>query len=103
MTTDLTGKVAYVTGAARGQGRRACPAAQAGADIDHRRLRAGGTTSATRIRHPEDLADFRLVEMRADNVLAARVDVRDHDGQQRVVAEPSNSSAASTSSWPMPG
>ncbi|MDT5136046.1 MAG: hypothetical protein QOD58_308 [Mycobacterium sp.] len=85
----LAGRVAYVTGAARGQGRSHCVRlARAGADIvaidactpvaEH-----NGYPPAS----PEDLAEtVGLVEGEGRKILADRVDVRDLAGQQRVVA-----------------
>ncbi len=90
MTTDLTGKVAYVTGAARGQGRSHCVRlARAGADVVA--IDACGPVAAHN-GYPhstsEDLAEtVRLVENEGRKVLAAEVDVRDAAGQQRVVAD----------------
>jgi SDR family mycofactocin-dependent oxidoreductase len=86
----LAGKVAYVTGAARGQGRSHCiRLARAGADIvaidacgpvaEH-----NGYPPAT----PDDLsATVSLVEAQGRKILAGRVDVRDAAGQQRVVSD----------------
>lgn len=86
----LAGKVAYVTGAARGQGRSHCVRlARAGADIiaidacapvtD-----ANGYAPAT----PADLAEtVNLVEGEGRKILAREVDVRDATGQQQVVAD----------------
>ena len=86
----LAGKVAYVTGAARGQGRSHCiRLARAGADIvaidacapvtEH-----NGYPPAA----PEDLAEtVSLVEGEGRKILADEVDVRDAAGQQRVVAD----------------
>ncbi|CAN5673193.1 mycofactocin-coupled SDR family oxidoreductase [soil metagenome] len=86
----LSGRVAYVTGAARGQGRSHCvQLARAGADIvaidacgpvaTH-----NGYPSST----PEDLAEtVGLVESEGRKILAKEIDVRDLDGQQRLVAE----------------
>lgn len=88
-TTPLAGKVAYVTGAARGQGRsHAIRLARAGADIvaidacapvaEH-----NGYPPAT----PDDLAEtVGLVEGEGRKIVADEVDVRDLAGQQRVVA-----------------
>jgi NAD(P)-dependent dehydrogenase (short-subunit alcohol dehydrogenase family) len=85
----LAGKVAYVTGAARGQGRSHCVRlARAGADIvaidacapvaEH-----NGYPPAA----PEDLAEtVGLVEGEGRKILAEPVDVRDLAGQQRLVA-----------------
>ena len=87
--TPLAGKVAYVTGAARGQGRSHCiRLARAGADIvaidacapvaEH-----NGYPPAA----PEDLAEtVSLVEGEGRKIFAEEVDVRDLAGQQRVVA-----------------
>lgn len=88
--TPLAGKVAYVTGAARGQGRSHCiRLARAGADIIA--TDACGPVAA----HngyppalPEDLAEtVSLVEGEGGKIRAEEVDVRDLDGQQRVVSD----------------
>ncbi|WP_029116925.1 mycofactocin-coupled SDR family oxidoreductase [Mycobacterium sp. URHB0044] len=88
--TPLAGRVAYVTGAARGQGRSHCVRlARAGADVvaidacgpvaEH-----NGYEPAT----PEDLAEtVNLVEGEGRKILARTVDVRDAAGQQRVIAD----------------
>jgi SDR family mycofactocin-dependent oxidoreductase len=88
--TPLAGKVAYVTGAARGQGRSHCVRlARAGADIvaidacgpvaEH-----NGYPPAL----PEDLAEtVSLVEGEGRKIRAEEIDVRDLDGQLRVVAD----------------
>lgn len=90
LDAPLAGKVAYVTGAARGQGRSHCVRlARAGADIvaidacgpvtEH-----NGYPAST----PEDLAEtVALVEGEGRKIRADRIDVRDGAGQRRVVAE----------------
>jgi SDR family mycofactocin-dependent oxidoreductase len=86
----LAGKVAYVTGAARGQGRSHCiRLARAGADI------VAIDACAPVAEHngyppalPEDLAEtVSLVEGEGRKIRAEEVDVRDLEGQQRVVAD----------------
>ncbi|WP_020101704.1 mycofactocin-coupled SDR family oxidoreductase [Mycobacterium sp. 360MFTsu5.1] len=86
----LAGKVAFVTGAARGQGRSHCVRlARAGADIVAIDACApvaesNGYEPAT----PADLAEtVNLVEGEGRKIYAKQVDVRDAEGQQRVVAE----------------
>ena len=86
----LAGRVAYVTGAARGQGRSHCVRlARAGADVvaidacapvaEH-----NGYPPAT----PEDLAEtVNLVEGEGRKIFADELDVRDAAGQQRVIAD----------------
>lgn len=86
----LAGRVAYVTGAARGQGRSHCVRlARAGADVVAIDAcapvsEANGYPPAT----PEDLAEtVRLVESEGRKILAKEVDVRDAEGQVRTVTE----------------
>src|SRR5690349_25155447 len=86
----LAGKVAYVTGAARGQGRSHCVRlARAGADVVA--IDACGPVAANNgypASSPEDLAETTiLVESEGRKMLAAQVDVRDAAGQQRIVDE----------------
>lgn len=88
--TPLTGKVAYVTGAARGQGRSHCVRlARAGADVIA--IDACGPVAESNgyeASTPVDLAEtVSLVEGEGRKILAKQVDVRDLDGQQRVIAE----------------
>lgn len=88
--TPLAGKVAYVTGAARGQGRSHCVRlARAGADIVA--IDACGPVAAHNgysPAGPEDLAEtVSLVEGEGRKIVADRVDVRDLAGQQRVVSD----------------
>jgi SDR family mycofactocin-dependent oxidoreductase len=88
MSDRLTGKVAFITGAARGQGRaHAVRMAKEGADIIAIDI-AGPLPpsvpydSAT----PDDLAEtVRLVEATDRRVLAAAVDTRDLEGLRAVV------------------
>jgi SDR family mycofactocin-dependent oxidoreductase len=87
--TPLAGKVAYVTGAARGQGRSHCiRLARAGADIVAIDACApvaesNGYPPAL----PEDLAEtVNLVEGEGRKIVADEIDVRDLAGQQRIVS-----------------
>ncbi|CAN5243092.1 mycofactocin-coupled SDR family oxidoreductase [soil metagenome] len=87
---DLSGKVAYITGAARGQGRsHAVQLARSGADIV---AVDACTPVAEHNGYPpsarEDLAEtVRLVEDEGRKIRAHEIDVRDLAGQQRAVAE----------------
>lgn len=87
--SPLAGKVAYVTGSARGQGRSHCiRLARAGADI------VAIDACAPVAEHngypparPEDLAEtVNLVEGEGRKILAEEIDIRDLAGQQRIVA-----------------
>ncbi|CAN5837424.1 mycofactocin-coupled SDR family oxidoreductase [soil metagenome] len=86
----LEGRVAFVTGAARGQGRaHAIRLAEEGADIIA--VDVCGAISDT-ITYPpataEELADtVRAVESTGRKVLAREVDIRDLAAQQQVVAD----------------
>jgi len=94
MTGRLTDKVAFITGAARGQGRaHAVRMAREGADIVAVDI-AGKLPSCVRYDSatPEDLAEtVRLVEAAGRRIIASAIDVRDFDGLRDVV-----SSAAAT-------
>ena len=86
----LEGRVAFITGAARGQGRsHAVRLANDGADIIA--IDVCGPVSDT-VTYPmptaEDLAEtVRLVEATSRQVIAREVDIRDLAAQQQVVAE----------------
>jgi SDR family mycofactocin-dependent oxidoreductase len=77
----FTGKVAFITGAARGQGRaEAVRLAQEGADIIAvdicRKLSSTSYEGST----PEDLAEtVRLVEKEGRRIVATQTDIRDFD------------------------
>jgi NAD(P)-dependent dehydrogenase (short-subunit alcohol dehydrogenase family) len=86
----LAGRLAYVTGAARGQGRSHCVRlVRAGADIVA--IDACGPVAEHNgypPSQPDDLAEtVRLVEGEERKILVEAVDVRDLAGQQRVVSD----------------
>jgi (+)-trans-carveol dehydrogenase len=86
MTGRAEGKVAFITGAARGQGRsHAVRLAQEGADIiaiDICHDVPGALAMAT----PEDLAEtVKLVEAQDRRIVATQADVRDFDGLKAAV------------------
>src|SRR6478735_257975 len=86
----LEGRVAFITGAARGQGRaHAIRLANEGADIIASDICAPVSSSVT---YPaataEDLAEtVRAVEATGRKVLARAVDIRDLEAQQQLVAD----------------
>lgn len=90
MSGRLTGKVAFITGAARGQGRaHAVRMASEGADIIAIDI-AGKLPVCVPYDHatPEDLAETaRLVEATGQRILASEVDIRDAEGLTRAVAD----------------
>ena len=83
MTGRLTDKVAFITGAARGQGRaHAVRMAREGADIIAVDI-AGKLPACVRYDSatPEDLAEtVRLVEAAGRQIMASATDIRDFDG-----------------------
>lgn len=83
MTQRMGGKVAFITGAARGQGRsHAVRLAQEGADIIAADVcdEVGRTTDFYPPATEEDLAEtVRLVEKEGRRIIAYRADVRDYD------------------------
>ena len=87
MTGKLSGKVAFITGAARGQGRaHAVKMASEGADIIAVDI-AGKLPQCVPYNPatPEDLAEtVRLVEATGRLVSSPAVDARDHDGLKAV-------------------
>src|SRR3954465_14685347 len=90
MAGTLEGRVAYVTGAARGQGRaHAARLAAEGADIIA--VDVCGAVSDTityPASTPEDLAEtVRAVEAAGRKVLAREVDIRNLAAQQQVIAD----------------
>jgi NAD(P)-dependent dehydrogenase (short-subunit alcohol dehydrogenase family) len=88
MTTMLEGKVAFITGAARGQGREhAVRFAEAGADIIAIDLCGQLDTVAYPLARPEDLDEtVSLVEKTGRRVVAEQADVRDFDQLRGVVS-----------------
>jgi SDR family mycofactocin-dependent oxidoreductase len=90
MTGSLEGRVAFITGAARGQGRaHAVRLAREGADIIAIDICGPVTDSVTYpAATPEELAEtVHAVEAEGRKVLAREVDIRDLAAQQQVVAD----------------
>ena len=99
MAGRVEGKVAFITGAARGQGRsHAVRLAEEGADIiaiDICGPIRPGTETAIPASTPEDLAETAdLVKNLGRRIVTAEVDVRDYPGVK--------AAAGSTSSSPTP-
>jgi len=85
----LDGKVAFITGAARGQGRsHAVLFAEEGADIIAVDLCAGVDTVEYPMATPADLEEtVNLVEKQGRSIVARQADVRDFDAMRNVVAD----------------
>jgi len=85
----LDGKVAFITGAARGQGRsHAVLFAEEGADIIAVDLCAGVDTVEYPMATPADLEEtVNLVEKQGRRIVARQADVRDFDAMRSVVAD----------------
>ncbi|MDY6997883.1 MAG: mycofactocin-coupled SDR family oxidoreductase [Actinomycetota bacterium] len=86
---ELTGKVAFITGAARGQGRaHAVKLASEGADIIALDLCDQITSVPYPLATPEDLdATVKLVEETGARIVACQADVRDRDAVKAAVRE----------------
>ena len=100
MALRVEGKVAFVTGAARGQGRsHAVRLAQEGADIIAIDICQGFEDSPAPASTPEDLAETADMVKNLDRrIVTAEVDVRDFDAMKAASTAASSNSAASTSS-----
>jgi SDR family mycofactocin-dependent oxidoreductase len=85
----VEGKVAFVTGAARGQGRtHAVRLAQEGANIIAIDRCEDVETTVYAMATEDDLAEtVRLVEETGASILASKLDVRDLDGMSKVVTD----------------
>jgi SDR family mycofactocin-dependent oxidoreductase len=85
----LDGKVAFITGAARGQGRsHAVRLAEEGADIIALDICQSLDTLGYPLATPDDLAaTVKLVEELDRRIIAREADVRDHAGTKRVLDE----------------
>jgi SDR family mycofactocin-dependent oxidoreductase len=87
---DLAGRVAFVTGAARGQGRAyAVRLAREGADVIISDICAPVSDTVPYVgATPEDLAEtVRLVEAEGGSVLSRTVDIRDDAALRQLVAD----------------
>lgn len=101
-TGAVQGKVALITGAARGQGRsHAVRLAQEGADIIAVDLCGSVDTVGYPLATADDLAQtVDLVKEAGGRIVAAEADVRDLDALSAAVARGVENSAASTSCAP---
>ena len=88
MTGRVAGKVALITGAARGQGRsHAVRLAQEGADIIAVDICGAVETVPYAAATPDDLAEtVELVKKAGGRIVAAQADVRDVDALSEAVA-----------------
>jgi NAD(P)-dependent dehydrogenase (short-subunit alcohol dehydrogenase family) len=105
MAPQFEGKVAFITGAARGQGRsHAVRFAEEGADIIAVDLCAQIESVSYAMAQPEDLDEtVNLVEKTGRRIVAEHADVRDFRQLQSVVDAGEKEFGRSTSSWPMQG
>ena len=89
MGDRMVGKVAFITGAARGQGRsHAVRLAEEGADIIAVDLCAQVSSVPYPMSTPEDLAEtVREVEALDRRIVATQADVRDYGALQKALAE----------------
>jgi len=89
MSASLEGKVAFVTGAARGMGRQiALTLAEEGADILALDICGQISTVPYPMSTPEDLEEtVRQVEKLGRRIVAEQADVRDLEAVERVVAK----------------
>src|ERR1700761_9133398 len=88
MAGRLEGKVAFITGAARGQGRsHAVRLAQEGADIIAIDICRQIESNPYPLSSPEDLAETeRAVKELGRNIVAVQADVRERDELREAVA-----------------
>src|SRR6266404_8188473 len=87
MTGRVEGKVAFITGAARGQGRsHAITLAREGADIIAVDIAAQIASVPYPMATPEDLAEtVKEVEAAGRRIVATKVDVRDYDALKKAL------------------
>ena len=104
MAGRVEGKVAFITGAARGQGRsHAIRLAQEGADIIAIDLCGQVESVPFPMATPEDLAEtVKEVEALDRRIIATQADVRDYPALKAVLDEAWPSSEGWTSSAPTP-
>lgn len=102
--SGLDGKVAFITGAARGQGRaEAVRLAGGGANIIAVDICDQIASVPYPMATPDDLAaTVKLMEDTGGRIVAREADVRDQAALQKACRPGSTSLAGSTSSSPMP-